>query len=126
MASRRSYSFLGAVLASVAGTGLSRIMGAVRDIVIARVLGAGAGSDAFWIAFTIPSVFRRFVADEGLTGALIPAISQAEEEDGPEAAKVLANSIFTALLLANAGLLVVGVLIHQLLQQRARRKMAAV
>jgi len=66
----RDSSFVRAFLASVLGTGLSRVLGAVRDIVVARLLGAGAGSDAFWIAFTVPNVFRRFVADEGLTGAI--------------------------------------------------------
>jgi putative peptidoglycan lipid II flippase len=68
-------------------------------------MGAGVSSDAFLIAWTIPNVFRRFVADEGLTGAMIPALSQAEA-DG-EDPKALARSILTALLIAN-GLLIVG------------------
>ncbi|MBW2253260.1 MAG: murein biosynthesis integral membrane protein MurJ [Deltaproteobacteria bacterium] len=90
------------------GTGLSRVLGAVRDVVIANVLGAGASSDAFWIAFTVPNVFRRFVADEGLTGALIPAVAKAEEEEGTSSARRLANAVLGALLLANVALCVFG------------------
>ncbi len=84
-------------------------MGAIRDIVVANFLGAGAMSDAFFIAFTVPNVFRRFVADEGLTGALIPALSKAEAED-PAELRRLANSVFTALIIANVLLCIAGVL----------------
>lgn len=104
----RRRNFIAAFLASVLGTGLSRVLGAVRDIVLASFLGAGAASDAFWTAFQIPNVFRRFVADEGLTGAMIPALSQAEAEgDDPHR---LANTLLTALLLANLVLCLAGVL----------------
>ena len=106
---KRQRGFIRAFFASVLGTGLSRILGAVRDIFIARLLGAGAGSDAFWVAFTVPNVFRRFVADEGLTGALIPAVAKTEDEEGRAEAKRLANTTFTALLLANLLLCVVGI-----------------
>jgi len=104
----RRAGFLRAFLASVLGTGLSRVLGAVRDIVIARVLGASGASDAFWIAFTTPNTLRRFVADEGLTGALVPAIARAEAEDSEQAAKVLANRVLTALLAVNVALCVAG------------------
>ena len=46
-------------MASVLGTGLSRVLGAARDVVIARVFGASGVSDAFWIAFTVPNTLRR-------------------------------------------------------------------
>lgn len=94
---------------SVAGTGLSRVLGAARDIAVAATFGAGAASDAFWVAFTIPNVFRRFVADEGLTGALLPAVSRAEAEEGPEAGHRLANRLLTVLLVANLALVGLGV-----------------
>ena len=107
-AASRGAGFLRAFLASVAGTGLSRVLGALRDITVARFLGAGAGSDAFWIAFTVPNVFRRFVADEGLTGALVPAVARAENEEGLGAARELASATLTLLLLANLALCLAG------------------
>ncbi|MBN1944312.1 MAG: murein biosynthesis integral membrane protein MurJ [Bradymonadales bacterium] len=104
----RSSGFVRAFLSSALGTGLSRVAGAFRDIAIARVFGAGAGSDAFWVAYTVPNVFRRFVADEGLTGAVIPAVSKAEQEEGTDRARQLADVTFTALLIANLVLCVAG------------------
>ena len=95
---------------SAAGTGLSRVMGALRDVVLSHVFGAGRDSDAFWLAWTVPSVFRRFVADEGLTGALIPALGQAEEAEGPAAAHRLAGTALAALVLACTLVSVVGIL----------------
>ncbi len=103
-------NFVRAFLASAAGTGLSRVLGAVRDVAMAGFLGAGSVSDAFWIAFTVPNMLRRFVADEGLTGALIPALTRADSEEGRETARLLASRILGALLLANALLIVLGML----------------
>ena len=99
--SRHRASFLRAFLVSAVGTGLSRILGAARDITIAGFLGAGAGSDAFWIAFTVPSVFRRFLADEGLTGVMVPTVAQTEKEQGTAHARRLTNVLFSGLLLVN-------------------------
>lgn len=103
-------NFVRAFLASALGTGLSRIMGAARDIAIAGLLGAGVASDAFWIAFVVPNLFRRFVADEGLTGALVPALANAEAEEGNEGGRQLAASTLGVLLIANLVLCVAGVL----------------
>lgn len=108
--SNRQQRFLRAFLASVLGTGLSRVLGAVRDVVVAGWLGAGASSDAFFIAFTVPNVFRRFVADEGLTGALIPALSRADADPDPHASKRLVNTVLSALLIANLVLCTLGVI----------------
>ncbi|NCG17711.1 MAG: murein biosynthesis integral membrane protein MurJ, partial [Rhodobacterales bacterium] len=106
MSELRRQNFVRAFLSSVLGTGASRVLGAVRDMAIAGLLGAGASSDAFWLAYTVPGLFRRFVADEGLTGALIPALAKADQE-GVDS-KQLANTVLSALLLANAVLLFLG------------------
>lgn len=97
-------NFLRAFFASVLGTGLSRVLGLVRDIVISRWLDDAQG-DAFVAAFTIPGLFRRFVADEGLTGALVPAVARAETEEDTATAQTLAGRVLSALLLLNAGLI---------------------
>ena len=110
MSSERHSPILRASVVSAAGTGLSRVMGALRDVVLSHVFGAGRVSDAFWLAWTVPSVFRRFVADEGLTGALIPAMGQAEQADGPAGARRLAGAALAALLLACTVVCVGGIL----------------
>ncbi|MFT4978025.1 MAG: putative peptidoglycan lipid II flippase, partial [Myxococcota bacterium] len=109
-APERQRSFLRAFLSSALGTALSRGFGAARDIVTASVLGAGSVSDAFYVAWTIPNVFRRFVADEGLTGALIPALSQAEREEGEDAMRRLSAAVLGALLLLNVLFISAGIL----------------
>jgi putative peptidoglycan lipid II flippase len=106
---RRSKIF-GASVVSALGTGLSRVLGAARDVTIGHVFGAGRASDAFWMAWTIPSLFRRFVADEGLTGALIPAVARAEQEVDTREARRLANGALLALLIAGTVICVLGVL----------------
>ena len=86
------------------------MLGAFRDIVLSHVFGAGRSSDAFWLAWTVPSIFRRFVADEGLTGALIPAVGQAEQAGGERGARRLANTALAALLVASVVVCVGGIL----------------
>jgi putative peptidoglycan lipid II flippase len=106
----RASGILRASIVSATGTGLSRVLGAARDVALSHVFGAGRASDAFWLAWTVPGVFRRFVADEGLTGALIPAVAQAERDGGPVQAQRLANRALMALLITGAVICVGGIL----------------
>jgi len=74
-------------VATVSGfTMISRILGFVRDILIASVLGAGPISDAFFVAFRIPNMFRRLVAEGAFSAAFIPLFSRHLEEEGKESA----------------------------------------
>ncbi len=56
-------------------TFLSRVLGLVRDIVIARVFGAGTGADAFFVAFRIPNFLRRLFAEGAFSQAFVPVLS---------------------------------------------------
>ena len=63
--------------ATVSGfTFLSRILGFVRDVVIARLFGAGAGTDAFFVAFKIPNFLRRLFAEGAFSQAFVPVLSE--------------------------------------------------
>jgi putative peptidoglycan lipid II flippase len=106
-------SFLRAFLASALGTGLSRILGAAREVAVAAVLGVGSTSDAFNLAWTIPNVFRRFVADEGLTGAMIPALARAEAEGGDDELRRLGTSALMVLTAVNVALCAAGVVLAE-------------
>ncbi len=103
-------SLLRAFMASSVGTGLSRVLGLARELALANVLGAGMVMDAFVMAFTFPGMVRRFVADEGLTGALVPAIARAESEIDTDAARQLAGRVLTALLILCIVLSITGAL----------------
>ena len=89
---------------------MSRILGLARELALANVLGAGMVMDAFVMAFTFPGMLRRFVADEGLTGALVPAIARAEAEADREESRALAGRVLAALILAGTLISVVGIL----------------
>lgn len=55
---------------------ISRVLGLVRDIVIARVFGAGLGADAFFVAFKIPNFLRRLFAEGAFSQAFVPVLSE--------------------------------------------------
>ena len=55
---------------------ISRITGFFRDMVMANYLGAGMVSDAFFVAFKLPNLFRSLFAEGAFTGAFVPIFSQ--------------------------------------------------
>src|SRR3989442_502549 len=55
---------------------VSRVVGFVRDIVVALVFGAGPVTDAFFVAFRIPNILRRLLAEGALSTAMIPVFSE--------------------------------------------------
>lgn len=74
-------------------TMISRILGFVRDVVIARYFGASAGADAFFVAFKIPNFFRRLFAEGAFSQAFVPVLAEAKEKHGKEAVKHLVDAI---------------------------------
>jgi putative peptidoglycan lipid II flippase len=85
--------------ATVGGyTMLSRILGFLRDILIATVLGAGPVADAFFVAFRIPNMFRRLVAEGAFAAAFVPMFSGRLESHGKEAARAFAEQVLAVLL----------------------------
>jgi putative peptidoglycan lipid II flippase len=95
-----------------AATGLSRILGLVREIVARRYFGVqGAGINAFTVAFQIPNLVRAFVADAALSGAFVPVFSELLERGERARAWRVASSVFWLLLLGLTGLTALFVLI---------------
>jgi len=76
---------------------LSRVLGFVRDILLASVLGAGLLADAFFVAFKLPNFFRRMFAEGTLTVALVPVLAE-ERQQGEEAAHDFLNALAGLLL----------------------------
>ena len=93
-----------------AATMLSRIMGMVRDMVVSRLFGAGLATDAFFAAFQIPNMLRRFFAEGALTAAFVPTFSEWYTNKGEEETRALANVCFTALSLVMASITVLGII----------------
>ena len=80
-------------------TMLSRILGFIRDIFIARLLGASPLADAFFVAFKLPNFFRRMFAEGTLTVALVPVLAD-ERKKGEEDAHAYLNALAGLLLAA--------------------------
>lgn len=80
-------------------TTLSRVAGLARDMVVAAVFGAGLVTDAFFVAFTIPNLLRRFFAEGSLTAAFVPTFTDVVQHQGADAARRVVRICWTLLLL---------------------------
>ncbi len=88
-------------LATVSGmTLISRVLGFIRQILIAGVIGAGGNpvADAFWAAFRLPNMFRRLFAEGAFHAAFIPLFQGKRVDDGQAAAKRFAEDVLAALV----------------------------
>ena len=86
-------------IATVGGyTGISRVLGLVRDILIARAVGTGDVADAFFVAFRLPNMFRRIFAEGAFNAAFVPLFARRLEEEGPGSAKRFAEQSLSVLV----------------------------
>lgn len=88
-------------------TMVTRILGYIRDMVIATAFGAGMEADAFFVAFRIPNMLRRFVGEGALTVTFIPVFVE-EHQQSEERAWKLTNSVMTLLMLLLTVLVTLG------------------
>ena len=77
---------------------LSRILGYLRDLLIAIYLGSGPLADAFFVAFRIPNTFRRLFSEGTFNAAFVPSYS-AEITKGNKQSKKFANEVFNLLVI---------------------------
>lgn len=89
----------------------SRLTGLLREIVMARLFGAGMAYDAFLLGFRIPNLTRDLFAEGALSAAFVPTFTEYLSQKGKAAAVELANLVATALVLIVGGLCVAGILL---------------
>jgi len=77
---------------------ISRLLGYLRDILIAIFLGTGPLADAFFVAFRIPNTFRRLFSEGAFNAAFVPSYA-AELSHGKEQSDKFANNVFNLLIL---------------------------
>jgi putative peptidoglycan lipid II flippase len=87
---------------------LSRVLGFVRDILIAAVLGTSFVADAFFVAFRVPNMFRRLFAEGAFDAAFIPLFARRMHEDGTDAARAFAGQALAGLTLLLVALVILG------------------
>jgi putative peptidoglycan lipid II flippase len=85
---------------------LSRATGFFRDVMLARVLGAGLLADAFVVAFRLPNHFRAIFGEGAFNAAFVPTYSRTLEQDGPDAARRFSGDVQGWLLISQIVLLI--------------------
>jgi putative peptidoglycan lipid II flippase len=92
-------------------TMVSRVLGFVRDMLIASHLGAGLIADAFFVALRLPNLFRRLFGEGAFNAAFIPHFTALHARDGIAPARVFASSAFAFMASALGGLTVLGLIV---------------
>src|SRR5512135_3048724 len=99
-----------ALIRSVATVGsytlVSRVLGFIRDILTAAILGAGPVADAFFVAFRLPNHFRSLFAEGAFNAAFVPMFSGLLVKEGKDSARAFAERIYTILLLSQIVMLI--------------------
>ena len=90
-------SLIKSIITVAFGTSLSRVVGFVRDILIARFLGASMMADAFFVALRFPNLFRSLFAEGTLNVAFVPILSGIMHTKGEKKARVFARNVFSFL-----------------------------
>jgi putative peptidoglycan lipid II flippase len=97
-------------LATVSGmTLLSRILGFVRDFVIARAFGAGLATDAFFVAFKLPNLLRRMFAEGAFSQAFVPILGEYKNKRSAEDTRTLVDHVASLLSMALFAITAIGI-----------------
>jgi putative peptidoglycan lipid II flippase len=94
---------------------LSRVLGLVRDIVYARLFGATFLMDAFFVAFKIPNIFRRWSAEGAFSQAFVPVFADYDQTRSREEVKKLVDEVTGTLGILLLGFTVIGIVAAPLL-----------
>lgn len=96
-------------------TGVSRVFGLIRDVVLGVAFGPGAGMDAFIVAFRIPNFLRRLFAEGGFSQAFVPVLSEYRARCARREVQALVDHTAAVLALVLAFVTVAGILAAPLL-----------
>ena len=102
-------NLLKALAAVSSMTLLSRILGFVRDTVVARGFGAGLATDAFFVAFKIPNLLRRLFAEGAFSQAFVPILAEYKNRRGEADTRLLVDHVSGLLALALAVVTLIGI-----------------
>ena len=92
-------------------TMVSRVLGFIRDTIIARTFGAGMATDAFFIAFKLPNLLRRIFAEGAFSQAFVPILAEYKSQQGEEATRTFISYVTGLLTLALALVTLLGVIL---------------
>src|ERR1700704_2377458 len=102
------YALARSAASAGAATMTSRVLGLVRDQVLASMFGAGNAMDAFNVAFRIPNLVRDLFAEGAMSAAFVPTFTRELTTGGKERAWRLGSNVLTALVVITGVLVVLG------------------
>ena len=101
---KASKGLLGSSLIVASMTMLSRVLGLLRDIVIATMFGASSHADAFFVAFKIPNFLRRLFAEGAFNQAFVPVLAQISQQGDHQLLRAMVSKVAGSLLLVLSGI----------------------
>ena len=90
---------------------VSRVLGYLRDFIIARAFGASFATDAFFVAFRIPNLLRRLFAEGALSQAFVPVLAEHKNKGSTEEVRSLIDGVGTLLFLALVAVAALGMVV---------------
>ena len=103
-------NLLRALAAVSSMTFISRILGFVRDMIIARIFGAGMATDAFFVAFRIPNLLRRLFAEGAFSQAFVPILAEYKNTRSAEETRDLIDHVTTLLAVTLFVIMLIGII----------------
>lgn len=91
-------------------TMVSRVLGFIRDAIVARVFGAGMATDAFFVAFKLPNLLRRIFAEGAFSQAFVPILAEYKSREDIEDTRLFVSYVAGLLTLVLALLTIVGMI----------------
>ncbi|KAF0179674.1 MAG: virulence factor [Nitrospirae bacterium] len=93
-----------------AATLISRILGYIKDMILAGYFGASAKSDVFFVAFRIPNLLRELFAEGSMSAAFVPVLTETQTKEGREAANRLVRAVLAVVLLVVGAVCILGII----------------
>lgn len=101
-------------------TVMSRLLGVVREIMIAKLYGVSGDTDAFFFAYSIPELVRTLLISGALSSVFIPIFTDFHQKMGKDAAKRMSGQVFGFVFLLSIGVTVLGVIVAPLIVHLAQ------
>jgi len=92
-----------------AATLISRILGYIKDMILAGYFGASAKSDVFFVAFRIPNLLRELFAEGSMSSAFVPVLTETQTKEGRDAANRLVRAVLSVILLIVGSICILGI-----------------
>ncbi|MCX8034040.1 MAG: murein biosynthesis integral membrane protein MurJ [Thermodesulfovibrio sp.] len=96
-------------------TTFSRILGYIKDMILAKYFGATGISDVFFVAFRIPNLLRELFAEGSMSSAVVPVLKESQVKQGQEETKKIVKSLFTFIIFVVGIVTILGIIFSPLI-----------